>query len=263
MSQAVYFSSAFSSSFIRFFLNCALCVIMLISHVVLANTASEIFQRQRLQVYQVQVIDRASGDTFSFGSGFQISADGHVATNFHVIASYLHQPEKYRMQLLKQDESTVDLKLLDIDVVHDLAIVFSSELGSDFMQLSSDKLANGDRLYSMGNPHNLGMTIIEGTYNGFVKHLRHQRILFSGSLNPGMSGGPAFNAKGEVIGINVAKGSEQISFLVPVNNLINLVHRSNLQPGFLTEHQPSEALEVINDEDSLEIKENHQLELRK
>ena len=176
MFLSVYFRSPFLSSFIRYFLCCALSFITLISHAALANTASEIFQRQRLQVYQLQVIDRASGDTFSFGSGFQISADGHVATNFHVIASYLHQPEKYRMQLLKQDESTVDLKLLDIDVVHDLAIVFSPELGREYMQLSRDKLANGDRLYSMGNPHNLGMTIIEGTYNGYVKHLRHQAI---------------------------------------------------------------------------------------
>ena len=55
----------------------------------------------------------------------------------------------------------------------------------------------------MGNPHDLGMTIIEGTYNGLIQTSRFQKILFSGSLNSGMSGGPAMDDKGRVIGVGV------------------------------------------------------------
>ena len=77
----------------------------------------------------------------------------------------------------------------------------------------------------MGTPLDLGMTIIEGNYNGLLKVSRYQKILFSGSLNAGMSGGPAMDAEGRIIGINVAKGGEQISFLVPVKELAVLLDR--------------------------------------
>lgn len=138
----------------------------------------------------------------------------------------MHEPEKYRLELLREDDSVQDVTLLAIDVIHDLAIVRAESLGQAYLSLSKQQLSNGDRIYSMGNPHDLGMTIIEGNYNGFVQHVRHQKILFSGSLNAGMSGGPALNTDGEVIGINVSKGGEQISFLVPVNNLILLLTRT-------------------------------------
>ena len=54
----------------------------------------------------------------------------------------------------------------------------------------------GERLYSMGNPLDLGFTIIEGTYNGLVDRTYNDRVHFSGALNPGMSGGPTVSAEG-------------------------------------------------------------------
>jgi hypothetical protein len=69
----------------------------------------------------------------------------------------------------------------------------------------------------MGNPLDLGFTIVEGTYNGLVEHSYNERIHFTGALNAGMSGGPAVTADGQVVGVNVAKraGGELVSFLVP------------------------------------------------
>ena len=61
-----------------------------------------------------------------------------------------------------------------------------------------------ERLYSMGNPLDLGFTISEGTYNGLVEHTYNERIHFTGALNPGMSGGPTVTADGAVVGVNVA-----------------------------------------------------------
>ncbi len=184
--------------------------------------AKGLFQRIEPMVYQIRVIDIASGDKYTIGSGFSIGTDGQIATNFHVVSSYVHEPEKYRLEYVAHDGSTGDLSLSVIDVIHDLAIVHGPQSDSSFLQLASTDIQQGSRVYSMGNPLDLGMTIIEGTYNGLVEHSRYRKILFSGSLNPGMSGGPALNQQGEVIGINVSKGGEQISFLVPVAHLVTL-----------------------------------------
>ena len=52
------------------------------------------------------------------------------------------------------------------------------------------RLPKGERIYAMGNPLDLGFTIVEGTYNGLVDKSYDERIHFSGAINPGMSGGP-------------------------------------------------------------------------
>ena len=78
----------------------------------------------------------------------------------------------------------------------------------------------------MGNPFDLGMSIVEGIYNGLMEDSLYKKILFSGSINPGMSGGPALNKAGEVIGINVSTAGNEVSFLVPVEHLAQLRARS-------------------------------------
>ncbi len=187
--------------------------------------ASQLFGRLKEMVYQVRVIDLASGDKSVIGSGFRVTTDGHVATNFHVVAPFVHRPDNFRLEYVFHDGSTGDLVLLGIDVIHDIAIVKLDNPSLNSFSLNSGQLAKGDRIYSMGNPHDLGMTIIEGNYNGLIKTSRYQKILFSGSLNGGMSGGPAIDEYGRVIGINVSKGGEQLSFLVPVKELVILLDR--------------------------------------
>lgn len=228
-------------------------------------TATSLFSDLRQTVFQIRVIDIGSGDKFTIGSGFQISAQGHIATNFHVVSSYVHKPEKYRLEFVRTEESNNSnndeivqpAELLIFDVIHDLAILsFDNSLslnpelkadtkaGQDFLPLSNQPLNKGDRIYSMGNPHDLGMTIIEGNYNGLLQASRYQKILFSGSLNSGMSGGPAINDQGEVIGINVSTQGDEISYLVPVSYLQALKDRANseLRPSIespLLIEQPS------------------------
>jgi len=187
------------------------------------TTAKALFSELNEMVYQVRVIDLASGDKYSIGSGFLINKDGHITTNFHVVSSYVHEPEKYKLEIIKHDGKSIPATVFNIDLIHDLAILRSDETDLQYFQLSKEFLQQGNRVYSMGNPHDLGMTIIEGNYNGLIEKSRYKKILFSGSLNPGMSGGPAFNSKGEVIGVNVSKGGEQLSFLVPVSHLKNLL----------------------------------------
>ena len=207
-------------------LRCIFAVVLSISSTLVysQNDTQSIFDKAVEQVYQIRVIDIASGDKYSIGSGFAINATGHLATNFHVISSYVHEPDKYRLEYVAANETVGELTLVAIDVVHDLAITQAHQLSGDYLTIFQDALPKGERIYSMGNPSDLGMTIVEGNYNGLVEYSRYKKNLFSGSLNPGMSGGPALNQHGEVIGINVSKGGEQISFLVPVSHLVVLIN---------------------------------------
>lgn len=213
--------------------------------------ATSLFSELKGSVFQIRVIDIGSGDKFSIGSGFQISAEGHIATNFHVVSSYVHEPEKYRLEFVRshhthRDETTETVhptELLTFDVIHDLAILSMpkvANLPTKVLALSPQALSKGDRIYSMGNPHDLGMTIIEGNYNGLLQNSRYKKILFSGSLNPGMSGGPAINEKGEVLGINVSTQGDEISYLVPVIYLQQLQNSLTDNPAYsANDHLPN------------------------
>jgi hypothetical protein len=89
---------------------------------------------------------------------------------------------------------------------------------------ATPRLSKGAKIFSLGNPHDIGFTIIEGTYNGFDLSL-NPKIHFSGALNSGMSGGPALDHRGQVIGLNVSTAGHQISFLIPVEYLKDLAEK--------------------------------------
>ena len=97
--------------------------------------------------------------------------------------------------------------------------------------------AKGSRAYSIGFPLDVGLTITEGISNGRVTDSFGARIHYSGALNGGMSGGPALNAEGQVIGVNVAgyRFQQLVSFLVPAEHLQSLIERSLKQPATATE----------------------------
>ncbi len=186
------------------------------------DEAQGIYKRCQESVYQIQVVDLATGKKSAIGSGFRISSQGHLATNYHVVSSAVNKPKLYRVEVVREDNTTEALTIQNIDVIHDLAIVKSELVSKSYLPLGSSSLQKGTRIFAMGNPHDLGMTIIEGTYNGLMKKSLYKKILFSGSLNPGMSGGPSLNHDGQVIGVNVATAGNQLSFLVPVEHLKEL-----------------------------------------
>ena len=57
-------------------------------------------------------------------------------------------------------------------------------------------MSQGERIYSLGNPLDVGFAVIEGTYNGLVERSFYPTIFFAGSLNPGVSGGPTLDQQG-------------------------------------------------------------------
>ncbi|GAA0822944.1 hypothetical protein GCM10009111_31950 [Colwellia asteriadis] len=188
-----------------------------------AEQAEEIFAQLTSSLYQIKLIDKASGEKSSIGSGFQISSDGMIATNYHVISSYARHPTKYRIEYLDNLGSTGELTLKSVDVINDLALVEREVTAPmDYFLLSKSSPQKGEKLFSLGNPHDLGMIVVPGTYNGLKKESFSDRIHFTGSINSGMSGGPVVNKDAEVVGINVATSGNQIGFLVPHGKLIKL-----------------------------------------
>ena len=200
-------------------------ILIITALLVRANVAQNLFEKYQASIFQIRVVELASGNKTSIGSGFLISKNGHIATNYHVISQYIQHQERYRVEYIDHTTTAGELSVLDIDVVHDLAIVKAKPINAPVFSLTKTKLAKGMKLFALGNPHDLGMSIVEGTYNGFLEHALYDKIFFSGSLNPGMSGGPTLNSDGVVSGINVSTAGNQLSFLVPVQYLRQLFQR--------------------------------------
>lgn len=184
-------------------------------------------------IYQVRIINVDSNNARSYGSGFYIGNGHLLATNYHVVNSVLFEPENYRA-IIEVDGEEVPLHIEAVDAISDVAIL-SVPVKREPLILAKDEPARGERLYSVGNPHDLGMTIVEGNYNGLIDDRFFDQIHFSGALNPGMSGGPNLNARGEVVGLNVATRGNQVGFLVPVEKLHTLL--ANVDVGSKTTEQ--------------------------
>jgi hypothetical protein len=226
-------------------------VFILLSHTALAAEQAEvIFAQLTPSLYQIKLIDKASGEKSSIGSGFQISSDGIIATNYHVISSYARHPEKYRMEYLDHNGQTGNLTLQSVDVINDLALVKRKiTVSIPFFTLAKTPPVKGEKLFALGNPHDLGMIVVPGTYNGLKKESFNERIHFTGSINSGMSGGPVVNKDEQVVGINVATSGNQIGFLVPHQKLVNLFQQYQLNPP--TDIQAQIAEQLLLNQDKL------------
>jgi serine protease Do len=195
----------------------------------LSGTANTVYEVARPRLLQIRTLLISTERQSTLGSAFLVSADGVAITNYHVISQYALEPTTYRLEYSAPDGQRGALKLIAFDIANDVALVQIDRAGQPFFEFDRKALHNatpkGERLYSMGNPLDIGFTIVEGTYNGRVERSYNERIHFSGALNPGMSGGPTVSADSRVVGVNVAKrwGGELISFLVPARFAAELV----------------------------------------
>ena len=189
-------------------------------------TTPEIFQQYSEHVVKIEVVEAGSAAKASIGTGFFATAGGHIVTNYHVISKLIHSPERYRIDVIDAAGRTSQARVLAVDVIYDLAVVRGAALAKGYLKFESERIQQGTRLYSLGHPRDLGLTIVEGTYNGLLQHTLYPKVHFTGSLNPGMSGGPTLTQAGRVAGINVATEGEQISYLVPAERAQALVEKT-------------------------------------
>lgn len=200
----------------------------------LSRDARRVYEGSRAKLVQIRTLLRNTNTQSSVGSGFFVQGPGLIVTNFHVASQLALDPERHRGVYVPVDGKEGEVELLAFDVQHDLAVLRVKDAAAVADQPTlefrprAEPLAQGERLYSLGNPLDIGFAVMEGTYNGLVQRSFYPRIFFGGALNPGMSGGPALDEAGRVIGVNVAKrlDGEQVSFMIPASFAQALVERA-------------------------------------
>jgi len=164
----------------------------------------------------------------ALGSGFIISADGEVVTNNHVVKDAatvkvtLKNGKTYKAHVVGTDPMT-DVALLKLDGVNGLSTVPFGD---------SSKLRPGDAVVAIGNPFGLGDTVTAGVISALGRDINSgpydSYIQTDAAINRGNSGGPLFDTKGEVVGMNTAiyspsGGSVGIGFSIPSNTVKSVV----------------------------------------
>ena len=198
------------------------------------DASQRAFGRARDMLLQVRTLLRGQDSQASVGSGFVVTDEGHLITNYHVVSQFALRPAQYRLVYATADGRQGALQLLDVDVVHDLALLKLADpaalagRGALRFRPESEPLLRGERIHSLGNPLDVGFAVVGGAYNGLVERSFLPTVFFGGSLSSGMSGGPSLDDRGRVIGVNVAtrRDGEQVSFLVPGQFAEKLLERS-------------------------------------
>lgn len=211
---------------------------------------SDVFRHYADRVVKIQVVETGSAAKATIGSGFFVTPDGEIITNYHVVSKLINSPDRYRAEMIDLAGTAHAVRILGVDVVDDLALLATEARPHSFFSLGPVQVAQGARLYSLGHPEDLGLSIVEGTYNGYLPHARQPRLHFTGALNHGMSGGPTIAEDGRVVGINVATEGEELSFLVPVERAVALQQRvrtPGAQPAATTLAQVGQQLRDYQD----------------
>jgi hypothetical protein len=213
----------------------------------LPDTA-DVYADWRDRVVQVQVIDRQSDSKAGIGSGFFAGQPGWIVTNYHVISNLVNEEGRYRAHYLAEQGDEGELELLAVDPVHDLALLKTDSLQRQPLALAAPAPPKGSRLWSMGYPFDIGLTIVEGTYNGRLEKSLYEKLHFTGSINPGMSGGPTLDQTGSVVGVNVSTAGNQVSFLVPVRHVATLLDGAGSQPASVTDLNSRVSGQLLNNQ---------------
>ncbi len=175
------------------------------------------------------------------GSGFFISADGYIVTNNHVV------DHAKTVTVTTQDGKTLDAKVVGTDPKTDLALIKVNEAGDyPFVAFSKETPRIGDWVVAIGNPYGLGGTVTAGIVSAEGRDIGDgpydRFIQIDAPINRGNSGGPTFNMKGEVVGVNTAiyspsGGSVGIGFAIPsttADSVIGALEHGGVVPrGYL------------------------------
>jgi S1-C subfamily serine protease len=199
----------------------------------LTGPGQRLYERSRPLLLQVRTLLKTQDSQSSVGSGFLVDDAGTLVTNYHVVSQYALQPARFRLVYATVDGRQGALQLLAFDVVHDLAVLRPVDAaplagrGHIDLRPEAEPLPRGARIWSLGNPLDVGFAVAEGSYNGLVERSFLPTLFFGGSLSPGMSGGPALDERGRLVGVNVAarRDGEQVSFLVPADAVRALLAR--------------------------------------
>ena len=180
--------------------------------------------------------------TASAGSGFVLTEDGYIVTNYHVVGD----ANTVKVTMYNGDE--YDAQYVGGDEDYDIAVIKVDATGLQAVTLGdSDTLNVGDRVLAIGNPlGELTFSMSGGMVSSVNRAINVDGTPFNmiqtdTSINPGNSGGPLLNSYGEVVGIVSAKYSstssqetvEGLGFAIPINDVISMV-KDIMTNGYVT-----------------------------
>ena len=183
-----------------------------------------------------------SSDTAESGSGFIISSDGYILTNYHVVeSSYI-----YDLPLIVNlnDGTEYEAAVIGYDQNNDVALIKIDATGlNPAVIANSDNISVGQTVYAVGNPlGELVYTMTDGIVSARDREVSVEgktinTFQFSAAVNSGNSGGPLYDTNGEVIGIVTAKprtaSVEGIGFAIPINDAI-VIAIELIEYGYIT-----------------------------
>ncbi len=199
-------------------------LILLLSILVLPVNAFDREEAQIIELYKkinpaIVCVDSQFSEGISCGTGCIIHKSGIILTSAHVLDNGSNiivttsNGQDYKAKVVKRFENNKDIALLKIEVSSDLQIV---QFGD------SEKIKVGQKVFAIGNPFGFNGTLTQGIISRI--DYSKNRIQTDAAINPGSSGGPLLNKKGEIIGINQAIYNPDnnisnigIGFAIPIN----------------------------------------------
>ena len=209
-----------------------------------AETDRGIFRTGTLEARQVPELVKRFGEAVvlvrnpgGLGTGFIISRDGHLVTNYHVVENNTRLQVTLFRKTDKGFEKTElrKVKIVALQPLRDLAILqldpeeAKGNLPEPVVINDRDDLRVGDLVFAIGNPLGMERSVTQGIVSSTTRTIDQMRLIQTdAAINPGNSGGPIFNARGEVVAVACAGAAvfDGLAFGIPANELIDfLIHR--------------------------------------
>ena len=187
-----------------------------------------------LEVTSANIFGQTSASAVA-GTGFIITSDGYIMTNYHVIEPAYEN--NYKITVLFKDGTSYEASIAGFEEDGDIAVlkIDANDL-SPVTVGNSDNIAVGDSVFAIGHPlGELDFSMTSGRVSALDRSITADRnsapinmFQFDAAINSGNSGGPVFNESGEVIGIATAKvgssGVEGLGFAIPINDAADIAN---------------------------------------
>ncbi|MEQ9453592.1 MAG: trypsin-like peptidase domain-containing protein [Phycisphaeraceae bacterium] len=228
-----------------------------------ALTNNDLYTTGRLDPAPIQTLVERYGDAVvmvrsagGLGTGFFISDNGHLITNYHVVEGETRLAVTISKETDNGREKVEirDVRIIALQPTRDLAllqVVWDQEehgpQPTPTVITANDDLTVGDLVFAVGNPLGLERSVTQGIVSSTTRTIGNLRFIQTdASINPGNSGGPLFNARGEVVGVACAGYTffNGLAFGIPARDLIDFLDNHD---AFLYDPtQPQNGVHYLN-----------------